>query len=435
MTTGSNVYTLDIVYHNTIIGHLKLDKDTDNLELTYTKEWVVDGFPLSPHLKFNHKIESSTVRKYLQNLLPENQGLDCLIDYLAVSRKNVFALIGGIGVDTSGAIMFVLNFSRGKVATTFRPIEDAVLIMRLSEPTLWAMEMWDQKPRLSVAGVQSKINVLAIDGQLGLGEGDLCSTHIIKFEKDNQQHLVINEFMTMNLARLAGLDVANVQLKYFDKYPALLVERFDRKLFDGKVKRRHIIDGCQACNMSVDNKYERNLGKQRDVQHIRDGVSLPRLFQLTQQCKNPIAAKLTLLHWVLFNICIYNGDSHGKNFSFFVTKEGLEPTPLYDLVNVRMYPEFEQDLAMAVGSEFDSDSINAYQLVDFADDCGINKKVLQRSLQTLTQAILSNIDNAINTVEAKSQSQRNYINSYREIVISRCNHLLEQSYIIPEIEL
>lgn len=208
-----------LILCNTIIGHLKLDKDTDNLALTYTKDWVKDGFPLSPHLKFDRKIQSSTIRKYLQNLLPENQGLDCLIDYLGVSRKNVFALIRGIGVDTSSAIMFVLNFSKGKVATTFRPIEDAELIMRLSEPTLWAMEIWDQKPRLSVAGVQSKINVLAMDDQLGLGDGDLCSTHIVKFEKDDQQYLVINEFMTMNLARLAGLDVANVELKYFDKQP------------------------------------------------------------------------------------------------------------------------------------------------------------------------------------------------------------------------
>lgn len=57
-----------------------------------------------------------------------------------------------------------------------------------------------------------------------------------------------------------------------------------------------------------------------------------------------------------------------------MSKDGLKPTPFYDLVNVRMYPEFEQDLAMALGEEFDSDSINAYQRVDFVDDCYISKK-------------------------------------------------------------
>ncbi|MCC4821336.1 HipA domain-containing protein, partial [Vibrio lentus] len=94
-------------------------------------------------------------------------------------------------------------------------------------------------------------------------------------------------------------------------------------------------------------------------------------------------------------LCIYNADAHGKNFSFFVQKSGLTPTPLYDLVNVRMYPEFEQDLAMAIGDEFDSDSINAYQLVEFADDCGISPKLLQQSLVKIANDIINNIDDAI----------------------------------------
>ena len=39
MTTGSDRYTLDVVYDSAVIGKLTLDKDSDNLELTYTDEW------------------------------------------------------------------------------------------------------------------------------------------------------------------------------------------------------------------------------------------------------------------------------------------------------------------------------------------------------------------------------------------------------------
>lgn len=100
----------------------------------------------------------------------------------------------------------------------------------------------------------------------------------------------------MRLAKLIGLDVADVALRYFEQFPALMVERFDRKLFSStSVKRRHMIDACQACNLGVDKKYERNLGKQRDVRHIRDGISFARLFAVTEQCENPIAAKLAIL--------------------------------------------------------------------------------------------------------------------------------------------
>lgn len=287
------------------------------------------------------------------------------------------------------------------------------------------MEVWDDKPRLSVAGVQSKINVLQLNGEFGFGSGDLCSTHIIKFEKSTQQHLVINEFVTMKLAQLIGLSTANVELHYFDQYPALVVERFDRKLVNGVVKRKHLIDACQACN----------LGKQRDVAHIRDGVSLKKLFDLAQYCVNPIAAKLTLLNWVLFNLCVFNHDAHGKNMSFFVSKAGLEPTPLYDLVNVQMYPEFEQELAMALGDEFDPNAINAYQLMEFADDCNINVKLLMRQLDKAAKAISAQLGNAIGLLGELSVEQQTYMANYHQLVEARCQHFIEQAKEIPKIEL
>ncbi|MBL4831288.1 MAG: HipA domain-containing protein [Aliivibrio sp.] len=437
MTSGSNQYTLDIIYSQKVIAKLSLSKDSDVLSVIYDRDWIKSGFPMSPHLPFNSDIPSVNIKRFLQNLLPENKGLDHLIDFLGVSRSNVFSQVGGIGKDTSGAMMFLPEgMSPAQTETSFNPINDDELIQKLSDPDLWHLEVWEGKPRLSVAGVQSKLNVLSMEGKLGFGEGDLCSTHIIKFEKKDQPHLVINEFVTMKLAKRIGLDVAEVELKYFDQYPALLVERFDRKLFDTtKVGRRHMIDACQACNLGVDRKYERNLGKQRDVSHIHDGVSFARLFAISEQCENPIAAKIAMLKWALFNLCIYNADAHGKNFSFFVQKSGLTPTPLYDLVNVRMYPEFEQDLAMAIGDEFDSDSINAYQLVEFADDCDISPKLLQQNLKKIANDIIKNIDDAISLVTSVSDSQLPYLKRYREIVMARCEHFIEQSPLITEIGL
>nr|WP_269809112.1 HipA N-terminal domain-containing protein [Enterovibrio nigricans] len=103
MMSGSNQYTLDIVYSQQVIGKLSLNKESDALSLTYSQDWLNNGFPISPHLPFNTDIPSTNIRRFLQNLLPENKGLDYLIDFLGVSRSNVFAQIGGIGSDTSGA--------------------------------------------------------------------------------------------------------------------------------------------------------------------------------------------------------------------------------------------------------------------------------------------------------------------------------------------
>ncbi|WP_253912494.1 hypothetical protein [Vibrio sp. B1Z05] len=67
--------------------------------------------------------------------------------------------------------------------TSFSPIDDSELIKKLSDPELWYLDVWEGKPRLPVSGGQSKLNVLSIDGNLGVGEVELCSTHIVKFEK------------------------------------------------------------------------------------------------------------------------------------------------------------------------------------------------------------------------------------------------------------
>ncbi|GAD89460.1 hypothetical protein VHA01S_020_00430 [Vibrio halioticoli NBRC 102217] len=41
--------------------------------------------------------------------------------------------------------------------------------------------------------------------------------------KNDQLHLVINEFMARKLAKLIGLDVADVELRYFDQFSALIL--------------------------------------------------------------------------------------------------------------------------------------------------------------------------------------------------------------------
>lgn len=46
---------------------------------------------------------------------------------------------------------------------------------------------------------------------------------------------------------------------------------------------------------------------------IREGASLPMLFQFAERCYNPAKTKLQLLDWVLFNCLIFNFDAHAKN--------------------------------------------------------------------------------------------------------------------------
>ncbi|MCY4228198.1 MAG: HipA domain-containing protein [Gammaproteobacteria bacterium] len=178
--------------------------------------------------------------------------------------------------------------------------------------------IWDEKPRLSMAGVQDKMNILVNEHeQIGLGEGALCSTHILKFERKDCPNLVLNKFFCMKLSSAAGLPTADTEFRRFGHHPSLLVKRFDRKLNPQAqtVSKRHVIDGCQALNLPRDYKYERNLGDGRDVLHIREGASMKKLFAFCETLSSPVQNRLWLINWQLFNLMINNYDSHGKNVS------------------------------------------------------------------------------------------------------------------------
>lgn len=431
---SGNEHSLALYLNNKHTADILLIEDS--LQFHYSEEWQRKGYPLSPHLRLNNVIPRENVERFLRNLLPEGNGLDELLRSFHLSKYNTFGLIRALGKDISGALIVLASNEKIPLDPIFRPITDAELEERLKHREGHSLIIWDAKPRLSSAGVQDKINVLINEqGQLGFGEEALCSTHILKFEKQQLSHLVLNEFTTMQLAKQCGLNVADVQLKRYGNYSALLVDRFDRKFISmEQIKRRHIIDGCQALNMSPEYKYERIFGSGRDVAHIRDGASYKRIFQFANQCANPSLTKLKILDWVLFNALVFNCDAHGKNISFFVDNSGIKLAPFYDLVNIKMYPEFEQEMAMAFGDEFDSDGINAYQLADFADSCQLNRLLVTRRLKSLATNLSLVLKNEYKP-QTKTNEETDYFNQYKSLILKRCEYLLDQADLIKSIEL
>jgi hypothetical protein len=67
--------------------------------------------------------------------------------------------------------------------------------------------------------------------------GDIYS-HILKFGRRPDMHMMINEFLCMKLAELVKLPVPGVSLRRFGE-PVLVVERFDRRRRGDKVDRLH----------------------------------------------------------------------------------------------------------------------------------------------------------------------------------------------------
>jgi serine/threonine-protein kinase HipA len=381
------------------LGHEPMN---DLWSLDYDPHWVdvPQAFPLSPALPFvppatGHA--AGAVKRFVENLLPEGRALDIAAATCRVAKSNVFALIHALGAETTGAFRF---WPAGEeppsiAAAPPREVGRSELDQRLNERDATPLAVWDGKVRMSIAGVQDKLMVyldgpLEEGGRMFLAEPPLASTHILKPDPGRAAtpHLVVNEHFCMSLARRIGLPAADASI-YRTPRPVLVVRRFDRVVREAAagpvVQRLHVIDACQAADLPATYKYERNFGSGEHVRNIREGVSFQVLFGRVEHTLNKAAARFTLLRWALFQFLIGNSDAHGKNFSFFVQRQGLEPAPWYDLVSVAQYPGIDHELAMAYGDAFSLEAVGAFQLADFARRCGIDRRLLKREAARLAR--------------------------------------------------
>ncbi|MBE3899382.1 type II toxin-antitoxin system HipA family toxin [Vibrio cincinnatiensis] len=462
----SKLQQLDVfIGTNTKIGRLILPVGTETeFSFIYEDEWKHTGFPISPHIPFDTQASPRSIENYLRNLLPEGEAFEEMIQNTTISKSNTFGLIRKLGAETSGALSFQVPDSEPG-ETSFRPVPDDELIERL-ERNLAPLVFWDGKVRLSVAGVQNKLNLLKRGDEWGFGEGKLSSNYILKFESGKAPCIAVNEFFCMTLAKLAGLDVANVDLTRIGKTRTLLIERFDRSYIEARdvVQRKHVIDGCQATDLPPGYKYERQNGDEGDGVYMRDGVSFPRL--LSVKTIDTVITNLKLTQWMLFNLATLNYDAHGKNISFFVTPKGLELTPFYDLVNIEAIAQegtkrnsrsgklsadegraasIPQYFAMSIG-DWESENfqnppkgnfkrpITSYDLAEFGALLGYSGTKMASIMVETFGAIKNALKEAIELTEAQGieDGEREHIELCVSLIQTECEYLLEQANSVPE---
>lgn len=426
---------LDIYAQHKVVGTLTFQQQ-QSCEFQYHPTWIQIGYPISPHLPLSGEYSANTVVRFLRNLFPEGSAFDRLLETERLSKNNIYSILRTIGSDTAGLLNFATELANQDVPM-LRQITHDELASRLRQQQ--DMTYWDGKYRLSLAGVQNKLNVFLNDqDDIFLASGNYSSTHILKFASDKHPSIVINEFFCMRLAKAINLSCAAVYIRPLNEFTSLMVERFDRKKTPSGIKKRHIIDGCQALDMPPENKYEQNFGSSRDVQHIRDGVSLPKLFNFANQTAIPAQTRLKLLDAVIFNLIIGNSDAHGKNFSFYVGKqEGICLAPLYDLVSVvyeaQQVPNLDTHLAMAIGDNFEIENISAYDLLTFAEQVGIEQAYLKRRLNRLCQLTTTVVHKLDFSAEHLGKEQLEHVEALKALITKRAESLHSQAQLFGQV--
>ncbi|HEX7278784.1 MAG TPA: HipA domain-containing protein [Solirubrobacterales bacterium] len=156
----------------------------------------------------------------------------------------------------------------------------------------------------SVGGARPK--ALLDDGEAKL---------IAKFSSTTDTYPVVKgEFLAMELARRAGLEVAPVRLTTALGRDALLVERFDRP---GEGKRRALISALTMLGL--------------DEAGARYGSYADLADLIRARFTDPRDTLRELFSRIVFNVLCSNTDDHPRNHAAFWDGEILTLTPAYDI--------------------------------------------------------------------------------------------------------
>lgn len=171
--------------------------------------------------------------------------------------------------------------------------------------------------KMSIQGVQPKLSV-RLNAKAGLFEiVDRGGRYVVKPPHAVFPALPENEGLTMQLARLGGIDVPLSGLvRCVDGTWSYFVRRFDRVGHNSKLP---LEDFAQLGGFSRDTKYN---------------SSMEQLVKMLDvHCTFPAIEKVKLFKRSLFNFLVGNEDMHLKNFSL-ITRDGkIELAPAYDFLS------------------------------------------------------------------------------------------------------
>ena len=160
-------------------------------------------------------------------------------------------------------------------------------------------------------------------------------------------------------------------------------------------------------------------------------------FSLANKAVVPALFKEQLIKWSILNLILGNSDAHGKNISFFVSKEGLEVAPFYDLVNVTMYQgKYEQDMAMAIEDVFEFGNLSEFAFREFLDENDISIEFYFNEFKS-SVAKLKRLFEDIDFLDNDDFAEKNkdFILRYIENVKNRVNFISDilnsVRYLIP----
>lgn len=412
---------LDVYFRNGKAGTLGQEADgtlTYAYDAGYLGEAGVAAISLSMPLG-EEPYADQVVRPFFSGLLPDEGARQRLAGALGLSSGNAFGLLEVIGGECAGALSLhhagevpAPDDDGGVEELTAGRLQEVIGKLR-SRPLLGG----EEGVRLSLAGAQDKLAVIAQAGSIGLAKGGRPTTHILKPVIQDLDGTVENELFCLRLAERLKLPVPRAEMRRSGETAFLLVERYDRaRRKDGHIERLHQEDFCQALSVPPELKYEEE-----------GGPGTERSLDLIDRaCGRPAADRLRFIRMLIFHYLVGNADAHGKNYALLYGGNSPDLAPLYDVVCTAAYPRLAKKLAMAIGGRAVPDTIQLKHWLSLVSDTKAGQRLLVGDLVNLATVIEVEAD-ALLVEFADAGITHPILKIVRGIIATRAAHLLRIS--------
>jgi serine/threonine-protein kinase HipA len=375
------------------VGYLWRD-ERNEIGFQYSEEWLENTvrFPVSKTLPlraeaFEPGAENGIAHNYFANLLPEADSRKRICRERKISVDNDFELLRAIGGECAGALS-ILGDEPQDDTPQYRELssDDLTELLRVRNPSV-VVEEGDNPPRLSLAGAQDKSPVKYENGTFYIPLGNAISTHILKYQLRDINHVPAYETITMWTAAELKLEVSEIDYCTHEKESFTLGKRYDRLVTADGLTRLHQEDFCQASGKSSSSKYEHE-----------GGPTFAKCLQLIKEhSTQPLKDIPGLIQWQVFNYLVGNSDAHAKNLSFLYDQDNTTRlSPFYDLIAIHAWPShvFNHNLALSIGGETNINNIKREHWEKLADECDTSFKLFDTAINDLSGGIIEAFDRA-----------------------------------------
>lgn len=414
--------TLSVWWDGAVVGSLSVDRHGD-MSFAYSDAWLDN--PERPGIsmslpKRGEPFSRRECRPFFEGLLPEESQREAAARALGVSRGNEFKLLNELGGEVAGALTLLPEGEEPpapQAKNQTQPLSEKELIAILDDLPGRPLLAGREGLRLSLAGAQSKLPVVIVDGAVALPAQGEATSHILKPPIDRFPGTTENEAFGMRLAQKIGLSVASVEIKRVQDRSFLLVERYDRRRGDDdRLYRLHQEDFCQALGFTSDHKYAAEGGPV-----FRDCFDL-----LRRAASRPAIEVLKLFDASIFNLIIGNADAHAKNFSLLYREDGaIELAPLYDLLSTVYYPALSPRLAMKIAKRHTLEEMKPGDWEKFAEETGLGARYVKARAAELTDAVVKATKLAAEEIAAIGHDQKS-LGEIQSLVTNRAESLRQR---------